>query len=81
MRGFILDMLPELAAGHPGKALRQAGSRGEEPRAWGRLFSVLYTQGQLGRWEWGRWRDGEPRKGRGLGLNSEECWPEGRKAA
>lgn len=44
VRGFILDMLPELAAGHPGKALRPAGSRGEEPRAWGRLFSVLYTQ-------------------------------------
>lgn len=44
VRGFILDMLPELAESHPGKALRQAGSRGEEPRAWGMLFSVLYTQ-------------------------------------
>ena len=33
----------ELAVGHPGKAIRQVGSLGEEPRLGGRLFCVVHT--------------------------------------
>lgn len=29
--------------GHPGKAIRQVGSLGEEPRLGGRLFCVVHT--------------------------------------
>lgn len=33
----------ELAVGRPGKAVRQVGSLGEEPRLGGRLFCVVHT--------------------------------------
>lgn len=46
----------ELALGHPGKAVRQVGSLGEEPRLGRRLFCIVHTpvtSGEVGDGGWG----------------------------